>query len=357
MKTKLLSSALGAALLATPAPAQTQNSSETVGPPVLRDFQLPGERTVVPPPPLPPRAAPTPAPVPTSAPPNVRPSAPRAPAPTPRVEPQAAPGTSPIVVPEVTQEAQPLPAQPRPSEAPVVEPPAVETTSPGASGESFPWFYGAGGVLAGIALLAWLALRRRKPKSRSSRVSNLAAAEPQAAPPQPVQAIRPWIELEFRPAKAAATDQAASVDYELVVRNAGDAVARNLRAEARMFNAGKQIDSEIRAFFGAPEAKNAALYPLPLAPGEEARVQGQVAIQKQEVREVVIEGRRLFVPMVAFNVTYEWGDGETGQTSMSYLVGRETDPPAEKMAAFRLDLGPRIYRSIGFRPSRIALTV
>ena len=39
---------------------------------------------------------------------------------------------------------------------------------------------------------------------------------------------------------------------------------------------------------------------------------------------------------------------------MSYVVGREAETPTQKMGPFRLDLGPRIYRSVGQRPSELA---
>ena len=42
-----------------------------------------------------------------------------------------------------------------------------------------------------------------------------------------------------------------------------------------------------------------------------------------------------------------WSGGE-GQTSVSYLLGRDTK--SEKMAPFRLDLGPRVFRGVAARP-------
>ena len=84
---------------------------------------------------------------------------------------------------------------------------------------------------------------------------------------------------------------------------------------------------------------------------------GRSVATPETMREINVQGRRLFIPMVAFNVVYEWGDGKSGQTSMSYLVGREPDVPSEKMGAFRLDLGPRVYRSVGQRPSQVAVRV
>ena len=59
------------------------------------------------------------------------------------------------------------------------------------------------------------------------------------------------------------------------------------------------------------------------------------------------------MPVVAFNVVYEWGDGQTGQTSTSHVVGLEPSNPSAKMAPFRLDLGPRVYRSVGQRRTEL----
>jgi hypothetical protein len=60
---------------------------------------------------------------------------------------------------------------------------------------------------------------------------------------------------------------------------------------------------------------------------------------------------------VAINVAYNWGPDGAGRTSKSWLVGREAEQPSQKMGAFRLDLGPRIYRSVGQRQTGLALMV
>src|SRR5205085_3822911 len=110
---------------------------------------------------------------------------------------------------------------------------------------------------------------------------------------------RPWLELEFKPGKIAATDERASLDYELAVKNMGGAPARNVRIEARMINAGRQQDQEINAFFQAPGEK-AVRAPRPLPPGDAVVYRDTVGLPKTEVREVEIQGRRLFIPLVAF---------------------------------------------------------
>ena len=67
---------------------------------------------------------------------------------------------------------------------------------------------------------------------------------------------------------------------------------------------------------------------------------------REHVRAYEIGGRQVFVPLIAFNALYNWGGGE-GQTSVGYLLGRDTK--AEKLGPFRLDLGPRIFRGVAGR--------
>lgn len=358
-----LSGALGAAILVAPVYGQAQDpATNSVGPPVLRDFQLKGETTVRPPPAPPP--APVPAPTPTPPPPPPRPTVrsetPAArPAPSPAIGGTAPPAVSlptPTPTPTTSFPGSPVDPVASPIEATPIE--ALQPDTPRASSapdSDFPWLYI---LLAALALPLAFAVVRWRRRERSDCLAPAPDVALFADPPEPAlpPAPRPWIELEFRPGKASSTDIRASLDYELVIRNVGDAEARNIRTEARMFNAGKQQDSEIRAFFASPAGRIAPA-PRPLPPQSAAKFQSVVALAKEDVREVVVQGRRLFIPMVALNVFYEWGEGETGQSSKSYLVGRESQPPAEKMAPFRLDLGPRIYRSVGARPSTLALNV
>jgi hypothetical protein len=124
-----------------------------------------------------------------------------------------------------------------------------------------------------------------------------------------------------------------------------------------MINAGADQDRQIADFYARPLDEKRSSRILAIPPRSGARLRSSVAMPKENVREINVDGRRLFIPMVAINVVYEWGQGRTGQTSMSYLVGREPEKPSTKMGAFRLDLGPRIYRSVGQRPSQVAVLV
>jgi hypothetical protein len=363
-----IAAALGAAGLAAPAAGQ---DAETVGPPQLRDFRLdaPARRPVQPsvtqdppvqPPsstertqapqqqvqPAPARTAPTP---PTSpAPAAVQPRAtPSEPAPPPQ---RTAPIPERVALPPpaAVEAPTPLPAE---AELPVATPTPAPAPAIGTSW--LLWLLGA----AALGLLAFFGLRRRARGPLAAIGQSAPAPEP-APPPKPTAPVsvpepRPWLELDFAPQRAAATDSQTEVQFELVVRNGGKVEARNVRIEARMFNA--SAGDEIETFFrSAPQAAAAG---LAIPPGMEARAKSQVMMPLESVRPIRVQERSLFVPLVAFNVFYEWNDGRIGQTSRSWLVGREAQPPADKMGAFRLDLGPRIYRQLGQRRHELARVV
>ena len=71
-----------------------------------------------------------------------------------------------------------------------------------------------------------------------------------------------------------------------------------------------------------------------------------MTIAREQVQEFEVGGRKVFVPLIAFNALYQWSGGD-GQSSIGYLVGRDTK--SEKLAPFRLDLGPRVFRGLGAR--------
>jgi hypothetical protein len=84
----------------------------------------------------------------------------------------------------------------------------------------------------------------------------------------------------------------------------------------------------------------------------EVTLKSAVRLPLEHMRQFEIAGRKLFVPIVGLNAVYR-GPAGTAQTSASYLVGR--DGNGEKMAPFRLDLGPRIFRGLGARQHTASL--
>ena len=65
------------------------------------------------------------------------------------------------------------------------------------------------------------------------------------------------------------------------------------------------------------------------------------------------ETHKLFVPLMGFNILYRFGGAE-GQASASYLVGRGNEED-EKLAPFRIDQGPKIFRGLSSRAHSIGM--
>jgi len=389
MKLELKSLSLGAlgALLLCCAPSARAQDSNTIGNPQLRDFQLrprqqqpaeppqgpvvtPVQRTpppvVAPPPPVvaQPQAAP-PAqqqvPQPQAQPPAQQrpggaPAAPRQQAPAagqPQPQAQAqAPGTAP-------QSATPFATAPLVPEAPAPLPPAAAPPS-AESGPGIPWLYvlpAAALALIGLALL----LRRRRARAEAFETDHEEAPAPaavaEAPPPPAVPMPRPWLELNLKAERASATLTETIVNFELEIANTGKSAARNLRIDVKMFNAGAEQDKEIGAFFRTAGRETTKLNLPGIAAESVGVINGTVAMPRDEMRAVVLEEKYLFVPVIAVNALYDWGEGRTGQTSKSYVVGRELQQPSDKMGAFRVDQGPRVWRTVGQRPHSLAKRV
>lgn len=157
--------------------------------------------------------------------------------------------------------------------------------------------------------------------------------------------IRPRIELRFTPLRCSVADDRLVVEFDLELINQGSAPARAILVEASLFNAGPAQDEAVGAFFAKPVGQGERIDSIP--PLKRFAVRSQVIAPRANVQLFQVEGRDLFVPLIAFNALYRWSGGE-GQTSMAFLLGRETGNP--KLAPLRADLGPRQYLEVGARP-------
>jgi hypothetical protein len=162
--------------------------------------------------------------------------------------------------------------------------------------------------------------------------------------------LRPWLEIEFTPGRCVVEEDKATIQFDVAVYNSGGAPARDVLIEASMFNAGPTQDNEIGAFFAHPVAKGDRIPAI--APLKRVALKSAVSLTLDQMRQFEVAGKRIFVPLVGFNALYRWSGGD-GQTSASYLVGRDTQ--SEKLAPLRLDLGPRIFRGLGARQHNIAV--
>ena len=359
----------------TAAPATNTPATDTIGPRELENFSLNGTVT---------RPAPTPpvrtAPAPTTAAPRTTPTTQPGAAPAPgRATSQATrdrlPAAPSVTVPLPPAEALPdaaLPAddfaaQPGFEPAPISASPAEEPTN------FIPWLIALMLLGAAAAYFVW---RRRSQPSYAAAGSAQAYARAEPAPaPQPLQRtpppraappraapssatpsgvvstrLRPWLEIEFSPGRCVVEDDKATIQFDVTVFNSGAAPARDVLIEASMFNAGPEQDEEIGAFFAHPVAKGERIPAIP--PLKRVALKSAVSLATDQMRQFEVAGKRIFVPLVGFNALYRWSGGD-GQTSTSYLVGRDTN--AEKMAPLRLDLGPRVFRGLGAREHNVGV--
>ena len=372
-------------LLAAGAPALAQENqvtaappqNEVVGPPQLRDFSLNGTVT---------RRAEEPAPAqrqPAASqqqPAQRQPAAPAqstaarveresSPAPPARQEPTGRDSTAVASNPVTDLLRSPGLASTSagdPASLPEVEPVTVPAPTMESSGgvTMLPWIIAA---LALAAAAAWFFLRLRPREGYAaaghSSVFELAAEPEQQAAPRPAapeknaepagvvsSRLRPWLEIEFAPQRGVVDDDKAAVAFEVSVLNTGSVPARDVLLEASLFNAGPMQDQQIRLFFQNPVAKGDKIPVIP--PFKRITVNTAVFLARDQVKPIEVEGRPLFVPMIAFNALYGWGGGK-GQTSASYLVGKKTS--GDKLAPFRLDLGPRVFRNLEAREHELRL--
>ncbi|MDQ3077772.1 MAG: hypothetical protein M3Q83_02900 [Pseudomonadota bacterium] len=386
---------------ATPAPAPAPAEEGLIGPPQLRDFNLNGTVTQRPAP-VTTTPAPAPAPTPTVANPPTATS--RAPGRTaPPV--QSAPDTT-------TRQAAPDPGPGAPSEAlPSPTPAQTADLAPGFGntapttaqqapltppvevGSIWPWLLAALAAALGIGF----AVRRQRlagtGRYATAGIIELVATPPPAptptatprqaapaplprvqTPPQPprpaaapparpavsppipggivASGLKPKLSFELHPIRAQTEPtQGAALLFDVIVINNGSAPARDVLVETQLVNAGPQQDEEIGRFFREPVGTGERL-PM-IAPQGRVSIKTRLILSADQVRPIEMDGRRLFVPLVAINALYRWSGGEE-QDSASFLVGRGGDDGG-KMAPFRIDQGGRNWTGLSARPHSAGL--
>jgi hypothetical protein len=380
-----------------PRPAQSPPAASV--PPVVRTLPTPA-----PTPARNPRAAvPTPTPTPTRVPAQASPAAGAQPQPVapPVALPTAVPTPEPSPIPTDLPTAEPLPPVVLP---PIPEPtsepsPAAPDIDRGFRLNGWQAFAAIGGGAATLFLLGWLTylwLRRREeiadapaPERHAHTTFDLGAADappvlpprpaapampppapasppPPAPQPEPVAAApshaeaapaalgeapaatqqllaRASLDIELKPKRAGTNLLSAAVEYQILITNSGDAPARLVTTDVRILTAGAQQDALLQALFVAPIEKPVT-DPFDIAPGATAALDGMAMVPRDVLNVMTVEGRALFIPVLAINLRYEW-DGGAGQTASSFVIGINRGEGA-KMAPFRADGPPRMHSEV-----------
>lgn len=163
--------------------------------------------------------------------------------------------------------------------------------------------------------------------------------------------LKPQLNVEFFPDRVAVSEQDVMLQFEIVISNVGSAPARDVLVEGRLFTAHVGQDQEIAAFFQNPATEGDRM--ASIAPLGRISLKSVARLPIDEVHKFEAGGRKMFVPMIGFNILYRFG-AANGQASASFLVGRGNEQD-EKLAPFRIDLGPRLFRGLSSRAHSIGL--
>jgi hypothetical protein len=157
--------------------------------------------------------------------------------------------------------------------------------------------------------------------------------------------LRPWIDLDVSLLDIGMTDQEARLRFRLTLVNSGAGGARDIVVEAVALNAGDSQGEELASFYARPDATHVSIAQLPRLGATE--LVHEVVMPRGAIREYAVQGRRLFVPVLAFNAGYRWAGG-TGRTSAAFLTGHEV-PGSDRLAPLRLDTAATHLTNLGVR--------
>lgn len=269
--------------------------------------------------------------------------------------------------------------------------------SPDDGGWSWPWIAALVALLGGGGLIAWSRRGRNRRYADPGRAAfaGLAReaglggeAEPRIAPrpdpvppraqpapapvpgpvarpapssaPKPAPAddglivstrLKPELNVQMLPDRVVVNEREVMLQFDVVLSNSGSAPARDLLVEAKLVTAHSEQDRDIAEFFQAPAGTGDRMPGL--SPYGKISLKSVVRLPLDQVHAFEAGGRRLFVPLVAFNIRFRAGSTE-GQASASFLIGRGSEED-DKLAPFRLDLGPRIFRGLVARAHSVGL--
>jgi hypothetical protein len=186
-----------------------------------------------------------------------------------------------------------------------------------------------------------------RPKPDAPVSGAVTTPSPSSAKPLGIVAssLRPWIEVELSPDRALVDDNGAAIAFNVTLFNSGSAPARDVSIETCLLNAGAKQDAELSEFYKRPRAGTDAI-PV-IAPQSRVPLRTAVKIPRDMIHEYEVEGRKLFMPMVAVSTRYRWSSGE-GQTGVSFLVGKGQEEQV-RLAPLRIDQGTRSWKGLGAR--------
>ena len=225
-------------------------------------------------------------------------------------------------------------------------------------------------MLAAIVAAAWLFLRRRPEEEQQPFIEEQKFAptppphtpQPKAPSPAPTAATadRPWIDLTLEVRSARLSLMGATIGYALTLHNRGERSADDILIRTFMANADANQQAQLQLFF-AGAVGLPAHSAVSLTPGQRLSLTGELRLLPDQIAPVQMGDRALLIPLIAFDAQYRWSDEPegtpvgSGRTGRAFIVGQEKTPPADRLAPFRVDQGPRQFRTPGSRATALEL--
>lgn len=168
---------------------------------------------------------------------------------------------------------------------------------------------------------------------------------PPAQTQQVSAALSDRLHIEFQARSASSTLVNAIVAYSVNIENRSDQPIQNLRISGTMIQADHKIVETAAASQGQLLHEIAIL-----DAGQSETVTGDIRLPLAAFEPIEFQSQKLFVPLILLRFDHADSNGNQHMQAANFLVGTEHTPPRDKMAPFRLDLGPRNFGDVAHRP-------
>ncbi len=186
-----------------------------------------------------------------------------------------------------------------------------------------------------------------KPQAKAPLIRPVAPQPPKSAKPEVGRNSDTvdHLKIEFIASGASSTLLNAVLNYTITLTNTSDADLHDINLSGAMMQADAATarDDGIQTGHMLHQIEN-------LSAGETVTLTGDIRLPLNAIRPIIFKSQALFIPLARFGVVYADQNDAQHQQSLSFIVGREYEPPRPKMAPFRLDLGPKIFHPVGQRP-------
>ena len=207
-----------------------------------------------------------------------------------------------------------------------------------------------------------------KPKAKARAKKGVADAEASAlaeaaavSVPATTQARAPLgqradLVIDFEPLTAASTLVNLRLRYAVTLRNVGHSTAAPVLVRIGLFAGTMANEQGLLHWFQLDDGQVHERIEQ-IVPGESYRFEGELAAALDALNPMLIDGRRIAIPIVAVDARYNHAADAApieGQVARAFVVGRDSGSAGGKLAPFRFDTGPTSFTPLGQRDTGIS---